>query len=43
MSSGHFSVGCFLSDIIIKLDDLLVYFVDNPVSIASFTITFSYS
>ena len=43
MSSGHFSVGCFLSDIIIKLDDLLVYFVDNPVSIASFTIAFSYS
>ena len=41
MSSGHFSVGCFLSDI--RLDDLLVYFVDNPLSIASFTIAFSYS
>jgi len=52
MSSGHFSVGCFLSDIRldvgcflsdIRLDDLLVYFVDNPLSIASFTIAFSYS
>ena len=41
MSSGHFSVGCFLSDI--RLDDLLVYFVDTPLSIASFTIAFSYS
>ena len=41
MSSGHFSVGCFLSDI--RLDDLLVYFVDNPLSIASFTIIFLYS
>jgi len=40
MSSAHFSVACFLSDIIIKLDDLLVYFVDNPLSIASFTIIF---
>ena len=40
MSSGHFSIGCFLSDI--RLDDLLVYFVDNPLSIASFTIIFSY-
>ena len=41
MSSAYFSVGCFLSDI--RLDDLLVYFVDNPLSIASFTIIFSYS
>ena len=40
MSSAHFSVGCFLSDI--RLDDLLVYFVDDPLSIASFTIIFSY-
>ena len=38
MSSAHFSVACFLSDI--RLDDLLVYFVDNPLSIASFTIIF---
>ena len=38
--SAHFSVGCFLSDI--RLDDLLVYFVDDPLSIASFTIIFSY-
>ena len=37
--SAHFSVGCFLSDI--RLNDLLVYFVDNPLSIASFTIIFS--
>ena len=41
MSSAYFSVGCFLSDI--RLDDLLVYYVDNPLSIASFTIIFSYS
>ena len=41
MSSAHFSVGCFFSDI--RLTDLLVYFVDNPLSIASFTIIFSYS
>ena len=40
MFSAHFSVGCFLSDI--RLDDLLVYFVDDPLSIASFTIIFSY-
>ena len=41
MSSAQFSVGCFLSDI--RLNDLLVYFVDSPLSIASFTIAFSYS
>ena len=41
MSSAQFSVGCFLSDI--RLNDLLVYFVDSPLSIASFTIIFSYS
>ena len=40
MFSAHFSVGCFLSDI--RLNDLLVYFVDDPLSIASFTIIFSY-
>ena len=39
--SAHFSVGCFLSDI--RLDDLFVYFVDNPLSIASFTTISSYS
>jgi hypothetical protein len=41
MSSAHFSIGCLFSDI--RLNDLLVYFVDNPLSIASFTIAFSYS
>ena len=41
MSSAHFSIGCLFSDI--RLNDLLVYFVDNPLSIASFTIIFSSS
>ena len=41
MSSAHFSVGCFFPDI--GLYGLLMYFVHNPLSIASFTIIFSYA
>ena len=40
-SSAHFLIGCLFPDI--RLYDLLVYFADNPLSVASFAIIFSHS